>query len=84
MPSKTKSLVKSMTYAEASHYCEVHPEWKIPSLEETYQADKTETDWDAFWVRDCIGDRSLIYNHRQQVLRVTHPNFKHNVLLVRS
>ena len=81
---QVKNLVKTMTLAEVNKYVADHPEWKIPNTEEAIGADKDFVDWDAFWISDKIGNRVVIYNHRKQAFYVTHPSFKHSVVLVQA
>jgi len=81
---KTKALVKTMTYPEATVYCEKHTEWKIPNLLEAQEMKFQETEHMLFWIEDKVHNRNLVYNKLNHTMKDAHPMFKHNVILVRS
>lgn len=79
---KTKSLVKKMVYQEVVTYCLNHPEWTIPDSIEAEAMEMPEHD--NFWITSDLDGRYVIYHKRYQHYAITHPNFKHSVVLVKK
>jgi hypothetical protein len=82
MKKKSKELIKTMTFPEASHYCDEHPQWKIPNILEAQELEPTEHN--QFWISDSMHWLTFVYDKKKQCLIVQHPQFRNNVVLVRS
>ncbi len=82
MRMKTKCLVLNMTRHEVNMYVQDHPQWRIPLGEEAIEIEPTDIDWEEFRVNEYIGGRELVYNKLQQCFKITHPLFKHRVVLI--
>ena len=79
-----KSLVKSMTRDEAIDYCRKHPPWRIPTGVEAEALRGEDIDWNVFRVAEEISGRNILYYKKEQHYRITHPVFKHHVILVKE
>lgn len=79
---KTKSLVRMMTYPETQHYCDEHPQWKIPNFIEAQAIDGDKCQYMLFWISDTLHNRNLVYNKKNQCIRDNHPLFKNYVVLI--
>ncbi len=81
---KIKSLVKLMTKHEITTYILNHPEWKMPTADEAEALDIEDIDWDKFRVDEELGGHDVVYNKRMQCYRTTHPQFKHQCVLIKK
>jgi hypothetical protein len=79
---KIKNLVLSMTYEEAYRYTLNKPQWNIPTAQEAMDIDIEDCQHDKFWIQDMLAGRKVIYNKKNQCYEISHPNIKHNVVLV--
>jgi hypothetical protein len=80
----SKSLVKKMTYPEVEHYCDEHPDWKIPTMTEAQNINIDECDHAEFWICDRVCGRNLVYSKLIHCMRDAHPMFMNHVVLVRK
>jgi len=79
-----KSLVKTMIKEEVISYCRKHPPWRIPTGLEAESLPEEDVDWSTFRVNESISNRDTTYCKKEQCYKVTHPLFKHNVVLIKE
>ena len=80
---KVKNLVKQITLPEAIAYCNSHPQYKIPDALDAVEFDYDACEHKVFWTTETLGDRAVIYDKKNHCFHMSHPMFKHNVVLKR-
>ena len=79
---KTKQLCEQMTLAHVYNYIDNHPEYRIPTKDETdkIKYDKVHI---GYWVDYLLQDRQAICL-KKNLFSSSHPNIKRDVILVKD
>ncbi len=74
---REKDLIKIMTWGEVQRYVSRHPQWRVPTFNESLEL---ATEHREFWVVDIVGDRRGV--HKRGKLEPAHVLFMKHVALV--